>query len=116
MAEYIALSAECYQGIWLSRILEDCCVKLKKPITVHCENKSSIVVVKNPVLHGRTKHIDVKFHFIRDLVLEKAVILKYYTFEDQLADIMTKCSEMKQFVKFRAQMGVYSLQSRGSCL
>lgn len=69
--EYIALSVTCCQGIWLKRILEDCGIKHDDTITINCDNTSCIVVAKNLVLHGRTKHKDVKFNFIRDLVPEK---------------------------------------------
>lgn len=44
---------------------------------VWCDNKSCLAIIKNPTLHGRTKHIDVKFHFIRDLVVGKEVNLSY---------------------------------------
>lgn len=52
-------------------VVEDCGIKHDDTTTINCDNKSCIVVAKNLVLHGRTKHMDVKFNFIRDLVPEK---------------------------------------------
>lgn len=59
-AEYIALCAAICQGIWLSRVLGDCGVKLANPFVMWCDNKACIQIANNPVQHGRTKHIDVK--------------------------------------------------------
>ncbi|KHN46857.1 Copia protein, partial [Glycine soja] len=54
------------------------------------DNKSTIALAKNPVSHGRSKHIDTKFHFLRDQVNKGKVKLKHCRIEVQLADIMTK--------------------------
>lgn len=115
-AEYIALCAAGCQGIWLKQVLVDCGIKHEKPITIKCDNKACIAIAKNPVHHGRTKHIDIKYHFIRDLVSKDVVRLEYCASADQLADIMTKSVDLQKFVKFRKQMGVCTLQSRGSLL
>lgn len=84
-----------------------------KPILVWCDNRSCIAIAKNPVLHGRTKHIDVKFHFIRELVTKNIIQLFFCNSEEQLVDIFTKCLDAKKFCKLREQLGVCSLQSRG---
>ncbi|PNX72648.1 GDSL esterase/lipase, partial [Trifolium pratense] len=69
-AEFIAATSSACQGIWLSRILTQIDAREKGCITIYCDNNSSIKLSKNPVMHGRSKHIDVRFHFLRDLTKE----------------------------------------------
>lgn len=118
-AEYIALCAACCQGIWINRVLGDCGVRIEEPIVIYCDNKSCIAVAKNPVLHRRAKHIDVKYHYIRDLVSSDEVHLQFCSSTDQLADVFTKCLDVQKFVQFREQLGVCSvcnLQSKARML
>ncbi|KAK4399009.1 Tricyclene synthase Oc15, chloroplastic [Sesamum angolense] len=65
-AEYIAAAATSNQAIWLRRILEDIGEKQEEPTTIYCDNKSAIAIIKNPVQHSRTKHIDIKYHSLRE--------------------------------------------------
>lgn len=60
------------------------------PITVFCDNQSAIELSKNAVFHKRSKHIDIKYHFTRELVEHKEIVLKYLETEEMLADILTK--------------------------
>lgn len=78
-----------------------------------CDNQSTIAVAKNPSYHGRTKHIDMRFHFIRSLVTEGSITLKHCNIGDQLADVFTKPLPAEKHQKMRAQLGVRMLQSRG---
>ena len=59
-------------------------------MTIFCDNLSAINISKNPVLHSRTKHIDIRHHFIRDLVEDKIISLEHVATEKQLSDIYTK--------------------------
>jgi hypothetical protein len=68
---------------------------------LYCENLRAINISKNPIQHSRTKHIDNRHHFIRDLVEEKVVTLEHVTTEKQLADIFTKALDANQFEKLR---------------
>lgn len=86
----------------LNSVEEDYC----KCITVFCDNSSSIKLSKNPVLHGRTKHINVRFHFIRDLIKKGEVELVYCGTKEQIADIMTKPLKLEDFVKLCMLLGV----------
>lgn len=81
-----------------------------------CDNKSCIAIARNPVLHGRTKHIDVKFHFVRGLVADGVIQLEHCNTEDQLADVLTKPLTIQKHVKMRSLLGVCDLQSRGGVL
>ncbi|MCI34220.1 copia protein, partial [Trifolium medium] len=67
---------------------------------------SSIKLSKNPVMHERCKHIDVRFHFLRDLTKEGVVELKHCSKQEQLADIMTKALKLETFCKLREDMSM----------
>jgi hypothetical protein len=105
-AEFVAAAACASQAVWMQRILEKLSLKESKGTTIFCDNSSTIKLSKNPVLHGRSKHIDVRFHFLRDLTREGAVELVYCGTQEQLADIMTKPLPLAAFQKFRNQLGV----------
>jgi hypothetical protein len=66
---------------------------------IWCDNSSSVKQSKNPVMHGRCKHIDVKFHFLRDLTKEGVIELKHCSTHEQLADIMTKALKLDTFCR-----------------
>lgn len=76
-AEHTAASATPWQGLWLKRMLEDCRTNQDSAIEIWCDNRSAIEIAKNPTHHGRTKHIEIHFHFIRDLVSDGVIMLKY---------------------------------------
>lgn len=54
--------------MWIKRLLQGCIVIHEEAISIYCDNRSCIAIAKNPVMHGRTKHIDVKYHFIKRLI------------------------------------------------
>jgi len=105
-AEYVAATACACQSIWMREFLNSIEEDLCKCVTVFCDNSSSIKLSKNPVFHGRTKHINVKFHFIRDLIKKGDVELIYCGTKEQLADIMTKPLKLEDFVKLQMLLGV----------
>jgi hypothetical protein len=65
-AEYIAATTYCTQVLWMIQTLADLEVKYATPIPIHCDNTSAISVSKNPVFHSKTKHIPIKYHFLRE--------------------------------------------------
>jgi transposase InsO family protein len=110
-AEFIAAASCACQGIWLSRILALIDKKRKKDcITILCDNSSSIKLSKNPVMHGRSKHIDVRFHFLRDLTKDGSVQLVHCSTNDQVADIMTKALSLESFSGNRDKLGLCKLE------
>ena len=72
---------------------------------VYCDNKCAIDISKNPVQHSSTKHIDIRHHFIRELVDEQQVVIEHVT-ELQLADLFTKPLDLNRFVTLRNSIGV----------
>lgn len=105
-AEYMAATLCACQCVWLRRVLEKIEVEEKTATMIMCDNSSTIQLSKNPVFHGKSKHIDVKFHFLRDLVNNGVIKLSYCASENQTADIMTKPLKLEQFEKLRGMLGV----------
>ncbi|KAL0551073.1 hypothetical protein IC582_010150 [Cucumis melo] len=105
-AEYISLAATGCQALWLRWMLKELKCTRKCETVLFCDNGSAIALSKNPVFHGRNKHIIIKYHFIRDLVKDGEVIVKYCKTQDQVADIFTKALKFDLFVKFRGKLGV----------
>lgn len=75
-------------------------------MTVFCDNTSAINISKNPVQHSRTKHIDIRHHFIRDLVEDGVVALEFIPTQDQKADIFTKPLDSLRFEYLRKSLGL----------
>ena len=73
---------------------------------VYCDNSSAIDISKNLVQHSKTKHIEIRYHFIRDLVERKIVCPEYFPTEQQNADIFTKPLDRSKFETFRQVIGV----------
>ena len=74
----------------MRKTLEDIQVKYDEPIPIFCDNTSVINISKNPVMHSKTKHIPIKFHFLREHVTEKNIRLEYVDTKEQTIDIFTK--------------------------
>nr|DAD41107.1 TPA_asm: hypothetical protein HUJ06_015430 [Nelumbo nucifera] len=104
--EFIAATSCTCQAVWMRRILEKLSHTQGNCTTVFCDNSSTIKLSKNPVMHGRSKHIDVRFHFLCDLTKEGVVELVHYGTQDQIADMMTKPLKLDTFLKLRKLMGV----------
>ena len=105
-AEYVAAIKSTSQAIWLRRILEDIGEKQKEATILFRDNKSSISIAKNPVCHERTKHIAIKYHFIRDAIEEGEIQLQYCKTQEQLADIFTKALPKEKLCYLRERIGV----------
>lgn len=72
---------------------------------LYYENMSAINIFKNPIKHICTKNIDIRYHFIRELVVEKIITLDHVAIENQLADIFTKALDSTQFEKLKNALG-----------
>ena len=75
-AEYIVVASCCAQLLWMKKLLHDYGIT-QDTICVFCDNTSAINLSKNPVQHSKSKHIEIRYHFIRDLVEEKTVYLEF---------------------------------------
>ena len=81
-----------------------------KPATIFVDNKSTIQLSKNPVFHDRSKHIEVRFHFIRESIEQGKIAIEYICTEDHLADILTKPLGRVKFEDMRARIGVIDIK------
>ena len=89
-AEYVAATGAACQAVWMIRMLKYLSQNQQEPTTIFRDNNSSISLSKNHVFHKKTKHIDTRYHFIRELVNNKEICLEFCRDEDQLVDIFTK--------------------------
>jgi hypothetical protein len=89
-AEYIAAASGGTQGVWLSRLLGEVCGKEPEKMKLYLDNMSAIALCKNPVFHERTKHIDTRYHYIRECVEEGRIDVVHVSTSDQMGDILTK--------------------------
>jgi len=108
-AEFVAAAACACQAIWMRRILEKLNHEQEGCTTLMCDNSSTIKLSRNPIMHGRNKHIDVRFHFLRDLTRDKIIELVHCGSQDQvvdLLDLLTKPIKLQTFVKLQEQLGV----------
>ena len=105
-AEYITLASAAQESLWLQQLLADLLKEPTKPMVIFEDNQSAICMAKNPQFHGRSKHIAIKYHFIREQVSNGKVELKYCKTNDMIADIMTKGLNGEQFEKLRLMAGV----------
>ncbi|KAL5761520.1 hypothetical protein ACOSP7_005729 [Xanthoceras sorbifolium] len=114
-AEYIAAAAATNQAIWIRKILTDLDDVQADPCVLLCDNISAISMAKNPVQHGRTKHINVKFHAIREAQRNSEVKMIHCRSEEQVADIFTKALASGQFNVLRAKLGVCKKNFKEEC-
>eukprot|EP00253_Pinus_taeda_P017502 PITA_17502 len=110
-AEYVVV-ASCYTQLhWMMQTLKDIQITCTPPISILCDNTSAINISKNPVMHSKTKHIPIKYHFLCEQVLEQRVKLEYVTSKEQVADIFTKPLPRETFEYLRQKPGVVDASS-----
>lgn len=105
-AEYVAAATCACQAIWMKRILKEIGYAQEERMTLFCDNTSTIKLSRNAVMHGKSKHIRVRYHFLRELTKEGVVELVHCSTEEQLADIMTKPLKMASFQRIREAFGL----------
>jgi hypothetical protein len=103
-AEYVAAGQCCAQLLWMRQTLRDFGYNLSK-VPLLCDNESAIRMADNPVEHSRTKHIDIRRHFLGDIEVF------YVNTENQLADIFTKPLDEKTFCRLRSELNVLDSQN-----
>lgn len=96
-AEFRAVAHGICEALWIKRLLEELKVTSSLPMKLYCDNKAAIAIAHNPVLHDRTKHVEVDKHFIKEKIDSGVICLPYVSTTEQVADILTKGLPKKQF-------------------
>ena len=104
-AEYVALAEVVKEVLWLQRLLQELGL-YQDSVTVNIDNKGAIDYANNAQFSQRTKHIDIKHHFIRDHIEKGEIRLAYVASEANIADILTKSLDKARFEKLRELMGM----------
>jgi hypothetical protein len=111
-AEYIAAAAGACQAVWLARLLSEIRDMVVRVPILRIDNKSAISLIKNPVLHDRSKHIDVRFHVLREYENTGQIKVEFIRIEDQLGDILTKPLCKVNFAEISSKIGLKVVTQR----
>ncbi|GJS96464.1 hypothetical protein Tco_0803432 [Tanacetum coccineum] len=104
-AEYVSAGKACQQALWMKQTLIDYGIRLDD-IPIMCDNKGAIDLSKNPIQHSRTKHIEIRHHFLRDNVQKGNISIEKVSSEDNIADILTKPLKREPFNYLRLGLGM----------
>nr|XP_016495422.1 PREDICTED: uncharacterized mitochondrial protein AtMg00810-like [Nicotiana tabacum] len=105
-AEYRALASTAAELTWITFVLRDIGVCLKTTLILFSDNLSALYMTTNPVMHARTKHVELDYHFVREKVAQGQLLTQFVRSRDQLADIHTKALAKDQFTILRSKLGV----------
>ncbi|XP_074360729.1 uncharacterized protein LOC141700972 [Apium graveolens] len=103
-----AMAAACQEN-WLQRVLSHIMGIKSVPVTLYIDNRSAVDLARNPVFHGRSKHIDLRYHCIRDCIEKGLIVIKHVRTNEQRADILTKALAISKFEKIQKLLGVRNL-------
>ena len=112
-AEFVSAVTAGQQVLWLRNLLGELGYSFNSPSSLHIDNQSAISVSKNPEHHGRMKHLDLRFFWLRDVVEDKQILPSYIPTADMPADILTKSLSRQKVEDCRRLMGLCSVTSSG---
>ncbi|RDX85720.1 hypothetical protein CR513_33050, partial [Mucuna pruriens] len=107
-AEYMAATQACKEAIWIKKVMEELGHK-QQQIVVYCDSQSALHIARNPAFHSRTKHIAIRYHFVREVVEEGSVDMQKIHTDENLADVMTKSINTNNFIWFRSSYGLLEM-------
>jgi hypothetical protein len=100
-AEYIALATASSELIWIRNFLNE--IGFKQPTTtIYEDNQGCIAIANNPIVKSRVKHVDIKYHFLRERILNNELLVKYISTSNQEADLFTKGLPKETFQRIRS--------------
>jgi hypothetical protein len=108
-AEYMAACEACTEAVWLRKLISDLFDQTPESTTIYCDNQSCIRLSEHPVFHERSKHIEIKYYFIRDKFQKGEVKLEYIPTDKQTTNILTKPLSRIKFAYFREKMGIVKI-------
>ena len=107
--EYVASGLDSFEVVWLRKIPYNLFDLQMDATCIYCDNHSCVKLSENPVFHDKLKHIEIKYHYIRDMVQRGAVKLLYVVTEEQIADVLMKPFVRLKFEYFREKLGVLQI-------
>ena len=107
-AKFVACSAATQDAIWLKSFLQhlEIVKTALEPMTIFCDNTTALAVAKDPKYHRKTKHIKKRYHYIRDVIIKKDMVLKHISTSNMVADPLTKPIARDVFVKHVRSLGL----------
>ena len=112
-SEYIAQTHAAKEAMWLKAFLEEVNGAKGRPVEIHCDNQGAIALAKDNKFHACTKHIDLRYHFLREAVEDQKISFSYIPTEDNVADIFTKALPRPKFVQLVGKLGLGELTKKG---
>ena len=105
-AEYVALTHAAKEALWLRTLFQEFNRQGHETLTINCDNQGSIALSKDNKYHAHTKHIDVRYHFIRECVADGKIELSYVPTDDNVSDVFTKALPKPKFQQFVEMLGL----------
>ena len=115
-AEYMSISLASQECVYLLSLVKSLGLDLDGPIRLQGDNHGAIKLAQNPITHNRSKHIDIRHHFVRDLVEREVIQLQYIPTDQNIADILTKVLGHPKFNQFRSDLFRQSVQHHSGCV
>ena len=113
-AEYRAMALTTCEVTWLVALLKDLGFKKLPPTILKCDNQAALAIAANPVLHEKTKHIEIDCHFVRDKIKDGTIVTAHVPSKDQVADILTKILPVQQHKHMLTKLGATHHSSRST--
>ena len=105
-AEYIVACSASYEAIWIRKLLTSLFDLEIQATVILCDNQSCIKMTENHVFHDKSKHIEIQYHYIRDMVQRGAIKLQYVNTDEQVVDVLTRPLSRVNFEHFQDKLGV----------
>ena len=113
-AEYIAQTHAAKEALWLRTFINEVRGMGPAPITINCDNQGAIALAKDNKFHSRTKHIDLRYHFIREAVQDGKITVSYVPTDENVSDILTKALAKSKFHHFVEMLGLREIKEKSA--